>query len=70
MGLSWFSAKKFKDFVLELDFMVEKEQSNSGIFVRVPDVPVSDDYIYHSFEIQICNQWFEETTWQTVLIAL
>jgi sugar phosphate isomerase/epimerase len=47
MGLSWFSAKKFKDFVLELDYMVEKEQSNSGIFVRVPDVPVSDDYIYH-----------------------
>jgi hypothetical protein len=56
MGLFWYSAKKFKDFILELDFMVEKEQSNSGVFIRVPDVPVSDDYIYHSFEIQICNE--------------
>jgi hypothetical protein len=23
------------------------------VFVRVPEVPTSDDYIYHSFEIQI-----------------
>jgi sugar phosphate isomerase/epimerase len=55
MGLFWYSAEKFKDFVLELDFMVEKEHSNSGIFIRVPEIPVNDDYIYHSFEIQICN---------------
>jgi sugar phosphate isomerase/epimerase len=56
MGLFWYSAKKYKDFALELDFMVEKEESNSGIFIRVPDVPISDDYIYHSFEVQICNE--------------
>ena len=53
MGLLWYSVKKYKDFVLELDFKCSDFKSNSGIFLRVPDVPVSDNYIYHSFEIQI-----------------
>ncbi len=52
MGLFWYR-QKFKDFILELDFRVEKDSDNSGIFYRVPEIPVSDDYIYHSFEIQI-----------------
>ncbi|MDZ7374539.1 MAG: DUF1080 domain-containing protein [candidate division KSB1 bacterium] len=53
MGLLWYSVRKFKDFVLELDYKVESRNANSGIFLRVPDVPSSDDYIYHSFEVQI-----------------
>ncbi|MGD1009832.1 MAG: family 16 glycoside hydrolase [Candidatus Aminicenantales bacterium] len=53
MGLLWYSVKKFRDFVLELDFKCSQKNTNSGVFVRVPDVPTSDDYIYHSFEIQI-----------------
>jgi sugar phosphate isomerase/epimerase len=53
MGLLWYSAKKFGDFVLELDYMCSREDTNSGVFLRVPAVPTSDDYIYHSFEIQI-----------------
>jgi hypothetical protein len=53
MGLFWYSVKKFKDFVLELDFKCAQKETNSGIFLRVPDVPTSDDYIYHSFEVQI-----------------
>jgi len=53
MGLLWYSVKKFKDFVLELDFKCAQKDTNSGIFLRVPDVPTSDDYIYHSFEVQI-----------------
>lgn len=53
MGLFWFSRKKFRDFVLTVDFMSEKEDTNSGIFIRVPDIPVSNDYIYHTFEVQI-----------------
>jgi len=53
MGLLWYSARKFGDFVLELDFKCSRKKTNSGVFVRVPDVPTSDDYIYHSFEIQI-----------------
>jgi hypothetical protein len=53
MGLLWYAPKMFKDFVLELDFKCAKKETNSGIFLRVPAVPVSDDYIYHSLEIQI-----------------
>jgi len=53
MGLLWYSGRKFKDFILELDYMCSAPETNSGIFVRVPQVPVSDDYIYHSFEVQI-----------------
>ncbi|UCE41273.1 MAG: DUF1080 domain-containing protein [Candidatus Aminicenantes bacterium] len=53
MGLLWYAVKEYKDFILELDYRCADKFTNSGIFLRVPDVPVSDDYIYHSFEIQI-----------------
>lgn len=53
MGLLWYSVKKYKDFILELDYKCADQYTNSGIFLRVPDIPTSDDYIYHSFEIQI-----------------
>ena len=53
MGLFWYSVKDYSDFVLELDFRCTDAETNSGVFVRVPGVPTSDDYIYHSFEIQI-----------------
>ncbi len=55
MGLFWYSAKMYRDFVLELDYRCSEPRTNSGIFVRVPKVPASDDYIYHSFEIQIAD---------------
>lgn len=53
MGLLWYAAKKHKDFILELDYKCADKFTNSGIFLRVPEIPVSDDYIYHSLEIQI-----------------
>jgi sugar phosphate isomerase/epimerase len=53
MGLLWYSVRKFGNFVLELDYKCSRKDTNSGVFLRVPDVPTSDDYIYHSFEIQI-----------------
>jgi hypothetical protein len=53
MGLLWYAAEMFGDVTLRLDFMTSVPESNSGVFLRVPGVPVSDDYIYHSFEIQI-----------------
>jgi hypothetical protein len=53
MGLFWYAAKEYGDFVLDLEFKCATGETNSGIFLRVPGVPSSDDYIYHSFEIQI-----------------
>ncbi|MGW8283764.1 MAG: 3-keto-disaccharide hydrolase [Gemmatimonadota bacterium] len=53
MGLFWYAAETFGDFTLRLQFQTSKPESNSGVFIRVPEVPASDDYIYHSFEVQI-----------------
>ncbi len=53
MGLFWYSAKKYKDFILELDYKTEVPNANSGVFYRVPDFVTSNEYIYKSFEIQI-----------------
>ncbi len=53
MGLLWYAAETFGDFALRLEFMTSAREANSGIFLRVPGVPLSDDYIYHSFEVQI-----------------
>jgi hypothetical protein len=53
MGLFWYSVRTFSDFVLDLEFRCASAQTNSGVFLRVPGLPTSDDYIYHSFEIQI-----------------
>ncbi|MEA2064400.1 MAG: DUF1080 domain-containing protein [Gemmatimonadota bacterium] len=52
-GLIWYSAAMFQDFVLELDFMVDDNQTNSGIFLRIPYMVENHDYIHDSFEIQI-----------------
>ena len=53
MGLLWYSVREFSDFELRLEFKSSAAEANSGVFVRVPGVPTSDDYIYHSFELQI-----------------
>ncbi len=53
MGLLWYAAEMLGDFTLRLEFMTSVHEANSGIFLRVPGVPLSDDYIYHSFEVQI-----------------
>jgi sugar phosphate isomerase/epimerase len=53
MGLFWHSRKMFGDFILELDYQCLDQSTNSGVFLRVPEMVTSDDYIYHSFEIQI-----------------
>ena len=53
MGLFWYSVSKYKDFVLEMEFKCSESKTNSGVFLRVPEVPSSDEYIYHSFEVQI-----------------
>ncbi len=61
MGLFWYAAKEYGDFELELEFKCADEHTNSGVFLRVPGVPASDDYIYHSFEIQIADAGDAET---------
>ena len=60
MGLFWYSVREFGDFRLELDFMTDLERANSGVFLRVPGLLSSNDYISHSFErflTQMCARF-------------
>jgi len=67
MGLFWYSARKYGAFVLELDFRSSHPEANSGIFLRVPEMPSSNEYIYHSFEVQI-NDAAEEALHRTAAV--
>jgi sugar phosphate isomerase/epimerase len=53
MGLMWYSVKMFDDFVLDVEYLCHAPNTNSGVFIRVPDDLINNDYIYKSFEIQI-----------------
>lgn len=54
MGLLWYYKKKFKDFILTLEWKVSNRTDNSGVFVRFPN-PFTDPYIAieYGYEIQI-----------------
>lgn len=56
MGLMWYAVEQYGDFELELEYRCAASETNSGIFVRVPEMLSSDAYIYHSFEIQIADK--------------
>jgi hypothetical protein len=55
MGLLWYTPREFGDFALDLEFQCTDSATNSGVFLRVPGVPTSEEYIYHSFEVQISD---------------
>ena len=54
MGLLWYTKKKYKDFVLKIDWKVSRRNDNSGVFVRFSD-PDNDPMIAVNtgYEIQI-----------------
>jgi hypothetical protein len=54
MGLLWYYKKKFKDFILRLEWKASHIEDNSGIFVRFSD-PRGDPWnaVYSGYEIQI-----------------
>src|ERR671930_2399876 len=54
MGLLWYTKKKYKDFVLKIDWKVNRRNDNSGVFVRFSD-PDDDPIIAVNtgYEIQI-----------------
>ncbi len=53
MGIFWFSRKMLKDFILDLEYRCTDKFTNSGVFLRIPDMVMSNEYIFHSFEVQI-----------------
>ena len=54
MGLLWYAKKKYKDFVLKVDWKVSRRNDNSGVFIRFSN-PDNDPWIAVNtgYEIQI-----------------
>ena len=55
MGLFYYADQSFRDFVLELDWKVNKHTANSGVFVRFPETTNPWDAVNQGYEIQIDN---------------
>ena len=54
MGLLWYYKKKFKDFILTLEWKVSNRSDNSGVFVRFPNPSIDPNIaIEYGYEIQI-----------------
>ncbi len=54
LGLLWYEARTFRDFVLRVEWKVGTECSNSGIFVRFPEKSEDPWYsVRNGYEIQI-----------------
>jgi hypothetical protein len=54
MGLLWYTEKKYRDFVLKVDWKVNRRNDNSWVFIRFSD-PDNDPWIAVNtgYEIQI-----------------
>ncbi|MFB2772796.1 family 16 glycoside hydrolase [Pelatocladus sp. BLCC-F211] len=60
LGVLWFTQKKFKNFILKLEWKAFDIEANSGIFLRMPEPKVLDDSFYHSStEIQIDERGYD-----------
>jgi choline dehydrogenase-like flavoprotein len=54
LGVLWYTLKRYRDFVLRLDFKAWDSAANSGIFLRMPAPAPLDDAFYDStVEVQI-----------------
>lgn len=57
LGMLWYETKKFRDFVLKLDWRAFDIEANSGIFLRMPQpVTLDGDFYDSSIEMQIDEQ--------------
>ncbi|MDZ8109732.1 MAG: family 16 glycoside hydrolase [Nostoc sp. DedQUE12a] len=60
LGVLWFTRKKFKNFILKLDWKAFDIEANSGIFLRTPEPKALDDSFYNSStEIQIDERGYD-----------
>ncbi len=68
IGLLWFTAEEFDDFILRLDFRLSSPTDNSGVFIRFPapgrNDPANDwkPATTQGYEIQIDNTGFNPDT--------
>lgn len=56
-GLLWYTGEKIGNATLRVVFRVSNEKGNSGVFIRIPDRPGSEnDAIHRGIEVQIDNR--------------
>ena len=56
MGLLWYTRERFSECVLRIVYKTSKEDSNSGVFVRIADKPADEWFaVHHGYEVQICD---------------
>ncbi|MBS3030329.1 MAG: DUF1080 domain-containing protein [Dolichospermum sp. DET50] len=60
LGVIWFKSKKFKNFILKLQWKAFDIEANSGIFLRMPEPTALNDSFYNSsIEIQIDERGYD-----------
>src|SRR5678815_704898 len=66
MGLWWYAARPFTNFVLQGEFVQEQEIADSGVFIRFPD-PKDDPWnaVNQGHEMEIGDPNPKEPTWRT-----
>jgi 3-keto-disaccharide hydrolase len=64
MGLLWYTKKKYKDFVLKVDWKVSRRNDNSGVFIRFSN-PGNDPLIAVNKDTR-----FKLMTWQCQMVIL
>ena len=58
MGLLYWTGEKFGNCVIRVVFRMRDENSNSGVFIRIPSVPTQDNMmpVNTGYEVQIDNK--------------
>lgn len=57
MGLLYYTGEKFSNCMLRLVYKMQKENSNSGVFIRIPIEPREEWMpVYYGYEVQIDNK--------------
>ena len=66
MGLWWYSAHQFTNFVLRGEFVQEQDIADSGIFLRFPN-PKDDPWnaVHQGHEMEIGDPEPKDPTWRT-----
>jgi hypothetical protein len=60
LGVLWFTRKKFKNFILKLEWKAFDIEANSGIFLRMPEPQALNESFYDStIEIQIDERGYD-----------
>jgi hypothetical protein len=58
MGLLYWTGEKFGNCVIRVVFRMRDENSNAGVFIRIPSVPTEDNMmpVNTGYEVQIDNK--------------